>query len=224
MSGLIISGAARRDQAVRAMDAVHQYLATEHGLVLCEPPHTVPIPGIGLSLLVYPPGHKENGGIFCHSNSWAIVAECLLGRGDQAYDYYRSYLPARYNDQAEIHQAEPYVYCQFTYGKHSPRFGKSRNPWLTGTASWTYTAVTQYLLGIQPTVSGLRVNPCIPAQWDGFEVRRRFRGTWITIRIENPSHTNGGVQSLTLNGESIDGNIIPADRLTEANTVKVVLG
>src|SRR5450432_3910389 len=220
----VISGAADQDQAVRAMNAVHEHLATEHGLVLCEPPHTVPIPGIGLSLLVYPPGHKENGGIFCHSNSWAIVAECLLGNGERAYDYYRSYLPARYNDQAEVHQAEPYVYCQFTYGKHAARFGESRNPWLTGTASWTYTAVTQYLLGIQPTAAGLRVNPCIPAAWDSFEVRRRFRGKQLTIRVENPAHVNGGVQSLTLNGESIVGNVIPAERLGETNTVRVILG
>ena len=220
----VISGAAGTDQATRCMDAVHEHLATEHGLALCEPPHTVPIPNIGLSLLVFPPSHKENGGIFCHSNSWAIVAECLLGRGDRAYEYYRSYLPARYNTQAEIHQAEPYVYCQFTYGKYSPRFGASRNPWLTGTASWTYIAVTQYLLGIQPTQGGLRVNPCIPAGWDGFEVRRRFRGKWITIRVENPQHVSRGVRSLTLNGVTVDGNVIPADQLGETNMVTAVLG
>jgi cellobiose phosphorylase len=220
----VISGAADPEQAVCCMDAVNRYLATEHGLVLCEPPHTEPIPGVGLSLLVYPPGHKENGGIFCHSNAWAIVAECLLGHGDLAYDYYRSYLPARYNAQAEIHQAEPYVYCQFAYGRHSPRFGEARNPWLTGTASWTYMAVTQYLLGIQPTLNGLHVNPCIPAHWDRFEVRRRFRGKWLTIRVENPAHVNQGVHALTLNGVQIEGNMIPVARLVEDNEVRVVLG
>ncbi|MFN8531112.1 MAG: N,N'-diacetylchitobiose phosphorylase [Anaerolineae bacterium] len=219
-----ISGAATPEQALRAMDAVQEHLATEHGVALCEPPHTEPVPGVGLSLLVYPPSHKENGGIFCHSNSWAIVAECVLGRGGRAYDYYRSYLPARYNDQAEVHQAEPYVYSQFTYGKHTPRFGQSRNPWLTGTASWTYTAVTQYLLGIQPTLYGLRVNPCIPAAWDGFEVRRRFRDAWITIRVRNPEHVEQGVKQLVLNGESIAGNVIPADRLRDENLVEVVMG
>jgi cellobiose phosphorylase len=220
----VISGAADPEQAVCCMDAVHRYLATEHGLVLCEPPHTRPMPGVGLSLLVYPPGHKENGGIFCHSNAWAIVAECLLGHGDLAYDYYRSYLPARYNAQAEIHQAEPYVYCQFAYGRHSPRFGEARNPWLTGTASWTYIAVTQYLLGIQPTLKGLRVNPCIPARWDRFEARRCFRGKWITIRVENPAHVNQGVHALTLNGAPIEGNVIPVDHLVEDNEARVVLG
>lgn len=219
-----ISGAASREQARQCMDAVHEHLASEYGVALCEPPHTEPIPGVGLSLLVYPPSHKENGGIFCHSNSWAIVAECVLGRGDRAYEYYRSYLPARYNAQAEIHQAEPYVYCQFTYGKHTPRFGESRNPWLTGTASWTYVAVTQYLLGLQPALTGLKVNPCIPAAWDGFEVRRRFRGKWINLKVENPTHVQGGVKQIILNGNPIQGNIIPADQLLDENVAQVILG
>jgi N,N'-diacetylchitobiose phosphorylase len=221
-----ISGAASFDQAVSAMDSVGKYLATEHGVMLCDPPHTMPNPHIFLPLLVYPPSHKENGGIFCHSNSWAIVAECILGRGDKAYDYYRSYLPARYNTDADVRQVEPYVYSQFTHGSYSPRFGQSRNPWLTGTASWTYVAVTQYMFGLQPQIEGLRVKPCIPASWDGFEARRQFRGAWIAIQVENPSHVNGGVKSLIVNGEVVDGDIILADKLdpTKENQVKVVLG
>jgi N,N'-diacetylchitobiose phosphorylase len=220
----VISGAADSERGRRAMDSVHGHLATEHGLVLCDPPHRVPDPAFNLSLLVFPPGHKENGGIFCHSNAWAIVAECILGRGDRAYTYYRSYLPARYNAQAEVRQAEPYVYSQFTHGKASPRFGESRNPWLTGTASWTYIAVTQYLLGVQPVMEGLRVDPCIPAAWDAFEMRRRFRGRWVSIRVENSGHVNQGVHTLTLNGELLAGNLIPADRLGETNLAVVALG
>jgi N,N'-diacetylchitobiose phosphorylase len=224
----VISGAAAAERATRCLDSVHELLATEHGLALCDPPHTAPVPGLGLSLLVFPPGHKENGGIFCHSNSWAIVAEALLGRGDRAYEYYRSYLPARYNGQAEIHQAEPYVYCQFTHGPHSARFGQSRNPWLTGTASWTYVAVTQYLLGIAPVAAGLRIDPCIPARWDSFEVRRLFRGHWLDIRVENPGHVNRGVHSLALDGVAQKGQVVPADRLLgeagSAHTVVVTLG
>ncbi len=219
----VISGAAAPERAARCMESVHEHLATMHGLVLSDPPHTVPHPEIGLSLLLYPPGHKENAGIFCHSNAWAIVAECLLGHGDRAYEYYRSYLPARYNAQAEVHQAEPYVYSQFTHGKASPRFGQSRNPWLTGTASWTYFAVTQFILGLQPTPDGLRVDPCIPADWPGFEVRRQFRGKWLTIRVENPAHLSRGVRSLTLNGELIAGNVIPAAQLHAENTINLVL-
>jgi cellobiose phosphorylase len=201
------------------------HLGTEHGVTLCEPPHTKPVEGVGLSLLVFPSGHKENGGIFCHSNSWAIVAEALLGRGDRAYDCYRSYLPARYNDSAEIHQVEPHVYCQFTHGKASPRLGQARNPWLTGTASWTYAAVTPYLLGIQPVLDGLRVNPCLPTAWESYEVRRAFRGKQVTIRVSNPSHVSTGIVSLTLNGLVLDGDVVPADALTDAdNLVEAVLG
>ncbi|MFN8073980.1 MAG: hypothetical protein U0Q15_01010 [Kineosporiaceae bacterium] len=227
----VISGAATPEQGVQAMDSVHELLASEHGVALCEPPHTKPVPGLGLSLLVYPPSHKENGGIFCHSNSWTIVAEALLGRGDRAYEYYRSYLPAKYNDAAEIHQAEPYVYTQFVYGKHAPRFGQARNPWLTGTASWTYVAVTQYLLGIKPVLDGLRIDPAIPAQWDGYSVRRRFRDTWVTIEVTNPEHVGGGVASMTIDGEPLPGDVVPASALkpagpdtTDVNVVRVVLG
>jgi cellobiose phosphorylase len=157
------------------------------------------------------------------SASWQPVAKPLDGRGDRAYTYYRSYLPARYNAQAEVRQAEPYVYSQFTYGKASPRFGQSRNPWLTGTASWTYIAVTQYLLGAQPIMEGLRIDPCIRATWDAFQMRRRFRGKWVSIRVENPRHVNQGIRALTLNGELLAGNVIPADRLGETNLAVVVL-
>jgi cellobiose phosphorylase len=221
----VISGATTETQALQAMDSVGEYLATPHGVVLCEPPHTQPDPHIRLPLLVYPPSHKENGGIFCHSNSWVIVAECLLGRGDRAYQYYRSYLPAASNAQAEIRQAEPYVYTQFTHGKHSPRFGQSRNPWLTGTASWTYRAVTYYMLGIQPTFAGLRIDPCIPATWDRYDVQRQFRGKAIQITVRNPQHVCGGVKSLTLNGQAIAGNVVPAEALQDSiNQLEVVLG
>ncbi len=225
----VISGAASPDQAVQCMDSVHEHLATEHGVVLCDPPHTVPIEGVGLSLLVFPPGHKENGGIFCHSNSWTIVAEALLGRGDRAYEYYRSYLPARYNDQAEIHQVEPYVYSQFTHGKASPRFGQARNPWLTGTASWTYVAATQYLLGVRPVAGGLAVDPSIPAAWDGFEVTRRYRGARVTVTVANPEHVQHGVAAITVDGEpvpaqALTARTVPAGLLHDGARVHVRLG
>ena len=222
----VISGAASPDQATKAMDAVGRRLATEHGLALCDPPHTKEIEGVGLSLLVFPPGHKENGGIFCHSNAWAIVAEALLGRGDRAYDYYRSYLPAQYNDAAEIRQVEPYVYCQFTHGPASPRFGQSRNPWLTGAASWTYVAVTQYLLGLKPVAEGLRIDPAVPSGWASYEVRRRFRGSWLTIRVHNPDHVAQGVATLALDGRPLPGDVVPADLLRSGaeHEVVVVMG
>jgi len=220
----VISGVTSPEQASAAMESVHEHLATEHGVELCSPPHTKPLPGVGLSLLVFPPGHKENGGIFCHANSWTIVAEAMLGHGQRAYDYYRSYLPARYEDAAEVHQVEPYVYAQFTHGSFSPRFGQSRNPWLTGTASWTYTAVTQYLLGIKPVLAGLRIDPAIPAAWDGYEVRRRFRGAWVTVRVSNPDHVETGVRSLTVDGAVVDGDVAPAELLRDGAVIEVVLG
>jgi cellobiose phosphorylase len=226
-----ISGVVPRDRAITAMDSVHTHLASEHGVALCDPPHTHPIPGIGLSLLVFPPGHKENGGIFCHANSWTIVAEGILGRGDRAYEFYRSYLPARYNDHAEVHQVEPYVYCQFTHGPTSPRFGQARNPWLTGTASWSYIGVTQYILGIRPELEGLRIDPCLPTAWDGYQVTRRFRGLDLTIKVTNAAHVSTGVAAMTVNGIPVDlsdddarGALVPVGALADGAEIVVALG
>jgi N,N'-diacetylchitobiose phosphorylase len=224
----VMSEAALPERATACMDSVHTHLASEHGLALCDPPHTRPQEGIELSLIVFPPGHKENGGIFCHSNAWAIIAETMLGRGDRAYEYYRSFLPARYNDVAEIRQAEPYVYSQFTHGRRSPRFGQSRNSWLTGTASWTYVAVTQYLLGITPVADGLRIDPCIPSTWGGFTARRLFRGHWLDITVADPHHAGRGVVSLAVDGGNLAGSVVPTAALTgepgTVHTVDVALG
>ena len=220
----VLSGATSAERAVTAMDAVHAHLATEHGVALCHPPHTRPMEGIGLSLLVFPPGHKENGGIFCHANSWAVVAEAMLGRGDRAYEYYRSYLPARYNDHAEVHQVEPYVYSQFTHGPTSPRFGQSRNPWLTGTASWTYIGLTQYILGVRPTLAGLEVDPCLPTAWDGFEMSRHFRGVRVHITVANPDHVSRGVAALEVDGVRVPGTVAPTELLRDGSTISVRLG
>ena len=226
-----MSGVIPRERAIGAMDSVKKHLSTEHGVALCHPPHTHPVPGVGLSLLVFPVGHKENGGIFCHANSWTIVAEGALGRGDQAYEYYRAYLPARYNDQAEVHQVEPYVYCQFTHGPTSPRFGQARNPWLTGTASWSYIGVTQSILGIRPELDGLRIDPCLPSSWEGFEVTRTFRGKSLTIKVANPARVSTGVTSVTINGTPVDlvadgkrGALVPVDALTDGAVIDVMMG
>ena len=226
-----ISGVVPRERAIGAMDSVREHLSTEHGVALCHPPHTHEVPGVGLSLLVFPPGHKENGGIFCHANSWTIVAEGILGRGERAYDYYRSYLPARYNDHADIHQVEPYVYCQFTHGPTSPRFGQARNPWLTGTASWSYIGVTQYILGVRPELEGLRIDPCLPTAWDGYEVARRFRGMNLTIKVTNAAHVSTGVAAVSVNGIPVDvsdddarGALVPVGALADGAEIVVTLG
>jgi len=220
----VISGAASPGRARQAMDAVHEHLSSEHGVTLCAPPHTRPLDGVGLSLLVFPPGHKENGGIFCHATAWAVVAEAMLGHGERAYEYYRAYLPARHNDDADRRQTEPYVYSQFTHGPSSPRFGQSRNPWLTGAASWTYVAVTQRILGVRPVPTGLKVDPCVPADWEGFTVRRDFRGRSVTIQVTNPDGVNRGVAMLSVDGTAVDGDIAPTDLLRDGSLVEVVLG
>jgi N,N'-diacetylchitobiose phosphorylase len=220
----VISDATSDERAHAAMDSVHTHLASEHGIALCHPPHTKPMEGIGLSLLVFPVGHKENGGIFCHANAWTIVAEAKLGRGDRAYEYYRSYLPARYNDSAEVHQVEPYVYAQFTHGPTSPRFGQSRNPWLTGTASWTYIGVTQYILGVRPVLAGLEVDPCLPTAWDSFDVERLFRGSRVTISVTNPHHVSRGVVSLEVDGVPVAGTVAPVELLHDGAVVSVRMG
>ncbi len=222
-SWAVLSGAATPEQAELAMESVHKRLATPHGLLLCDPPHEHSDPHIELPLLVYPAGHKENGGIFCHANAWAVVAECLLGHGARALEYYRSCLPARYNEAAELRQVEPYVYCQFTHGRASPRFGQSRNSWLTGAATWSYIAATQYILGIRPTLRGMKVEPCIDPAWEGFLVHRRWRGKLLRIEVQNPCRKSCGVSSLIVNGGRIDGNVIPFEKLGERNEIKAVI-
>ena len=226
-----ISKTIPKERALQAMDSVESRLSTEHGVALCAPAHTKEVPGVGLSLLVFPVGHKENGGIFCHANSWTIVAEGILGRGQKAYDYYRGFLPAKYNDQAELHQVEPYVYCQFTHGPESPRFGQARNPWLTGTASWSYVGVTQYILGIRPELEGLRIDPCLPADWDGYTVTRTFRGKDLTIKVNNDAKVETGVTKVTVNGKDIDlsndderGALVPVDALADGAVIDLTMG
>jgi N,N'-diacetylchitobiose phosphorylase len=211
-SWAVLSGAASDDQARTAMDAVHERLATEFGIALCEPPYRrTPIGEVRSGL--FNPSMKENAGIFCHPQSWAVIAETILGRGDRAFEYLMAFLPAAYNDRADIREVEPYVHAQSTHGKHSRSFGASRLPWLSGTASWTYHAMTQHLLGVQPDYHGLRIRPCVPHTWDGFSVTRRFRGATYRIRVANPDHGQCGLAALEVEGISMDPDqpIPPAD-------------
>jgi len=222
-SWAVISGAATGAQAETAMNSVRTHLATEYGLVLCDPPYTQTDFNIVRAQLMNP-SLKENGSVFVHTQGWAVIAECMLRRGDQAYRYLRAYLPAAYNTKAEIREIEPYVVCQSTHAKHSPKQGASRIPWLSGSATWTYYAITQYVLGLQPEIDGLRVDPCIPASWPGFSVERRFRGKLVRVRVENPNRVQKGVRRVELNGEVVEGNLIPAARMKDTNQVVVTMG
>lgn len=219
----IISGAASLDQAELAMSRVHERLATEFGIRLCDPPYTHSDFHIVRAQLMNP-GLKENGGIFVHTQGWAIMAETMLGHGDRAYQYLRAHLPAAYNDRAEIREIEPYVLSQSTHTHFSPKHGASRIPWLSGSASWTYYAICHYILGIRPEYDGLRIDPCIPSHWQGFEVRRIFRGKTLDIKVDNRAGVQKGVKELRLNGEMVSGNFLPVERLKDKNVVELKMG
>jgi cellobiose phosphorylase len=219
----VISGFAPPERARSALDAVHDRLNTARGIKLSTPGYDGYDPDVG-GVTTYPPGAKENGGIFLHANPWVIIAETMLGRGERAFAYYRQINPAARNDEIEVFECEPYVYPQNILGDEHPQFGLARNSWLTGTASWMYQAGTQYLLGVRPTYDGLRIDPCIPAAWDGFTVTRVFRGATYQITVRNPDHVCKGVASLEVDGQPLDGNIVPIFADGGEHRVVVVLG
>jgi cellobiose phosphorylase len=205
------------------MQTVKQQLATPYGLMLAAPPFSKTSIEV-MRAVVYNAGIKENGGIFNHTQGWGVMAECMLGHGDQAYEYLRAAMPAAYNTRAEIRQSEPYVQGQTTYAPCSPRAGNTRTSWLTGAAAWFYHSATQYVLGIRPEISGLRLDPCIPSSWDGFSANRLFRNHQIEIVVYNPTHVCKGVSKMSLNGQVIPGNLIPESLLSQANRVEIWLG
>lgn len=219
----VFSGHASPEQAESVMNAVNQHLATEYGILIVDPPYEKTDASV-VKAPLFNKGMKENAAIFCHTQGWAVIAETLLGHGDRAYQYYRAFMPAAYNTKAEVREIEPYVNCQYTHSKYSPRFGASRLPWLSGTATWGYYTATQYICGIQPDYEGMRINPCIPASWKGFTVQRRFRGNILNITIENPKGVQKGVEKIILNGEELANNFIPTRKIQAENTVRVVMG
>jgi N,N'-diacetylchitobiose phosphorylase len=220
----VVSAAANSDKGVLAMDSLQKFLATEHGIVKNYPAYREYDPEIGY-ITKFPTGLKENAAIFCHANTWAVIAEAMLGRGDRAYQYYLSFLPAAKNDIADLYTMEPYVYCQFITGKEHPYyFGRARNSWLTGTASWSFVAATQFILGVRSDYDGLVIDPCLPPDWDQCEITREFRGKTFHITIQNPGKVSKGVASLTVNGRKCEGNLIPLSMMDEHNTVIAILG
>jgi cellobiose phosphorylase len=221
----VLSGTAEEDRARLCMDSVYKYLATEHGIQVMTPPYSRFYWQYG-SIGVYPPGLKENGAIFCHPNPWAMVAECMLGRGDRAYKYYRAILPAARGEIADLHKTEPYVYCQMIAGKAHKDFGEGKNSWLTGSACWNFVAVSQYILGIRPDYQGLRIDPCIPKEWKGFSAKRKFRGEIYHLTVRNPHHVNKGVKAVIVDGKRMSSNLIPAagQKSGKPHQVEVVMG
>ncbi len=219
----VISEAADREQAEKCMNTVKHRLSTPYGIMLSAPPFRKTSIDV-MRAVVFNSGIKENAGIFNHTQGWVIMAECMLGNGNRAYEYYRSCMPAAFNDKAEIRQLEPYVQGQTTYSDFSDRPGNCRTSWLTGAATWAYYSASQYILGIRPEYTGLRIDPCIPDYWPGFKAVRRFRGNEIHIDVQNKGKICRGVTSITLDGREIEGNLIPAKLIRNGSIVKVILG
>ena len=208
--------------AEKALTSVQNILETKYGVVLLQPAYTKYYLNLG-EVSSYPPGYKENAGIFCHNNPWISIAETVVGHGNRAFDLYRKICPAYIEDISEIHRTEPYVYSQMIAGKDAAHFGEAKNSWLTGTAAWTFVNVSQYILGIQPDYDGLTLNPCIPSNMEEFKIRRYFRGAWYNITFKNPEHKEKGVSSLTVNGTAVEGNLIPiTEGCTEYDVVAVM--
>ncbi len=206
----------------KAMDSVKKHLDCEHGIVLNNPAFTKYYIEYG-EISSYPAGYKENAGIFCHNNPWIMIAETEIGRGEMAWDYFKKICPSYLEEISDLHKTEPYVYSQMIAGKDAFKPGEAKNSWLTGTAAWNFFAISQYILGIQPDYDGLKVNPCIPKEWNGFKITRKFRGTTYYIGVKNPNHISKGVKELWIDGIKILGNKIPIQNIKECN-VEVVMG
>ncbi len=219
----VISGFASKEQAEKAMESVHEILNTPYGVKLLEPPYKDDYFD-GALMHIFNPDTKENGGIFSQSQGWAILAESLLGHGNRAFEYFMESSPAAMNDKAEIRILEPYVHGQFTESTRSPFEGRSHVHWLTGTGSTVMVGCVEGICGMRPNADGLVINPSIPSDWDGFEIEKNFRGTHLSIKVKNDNHVESGIKSITLNGEELDGKLVPADKLKEQNDIVVIMG
>ncbi|HEU0291496.1 MAG TPA: glycosyl transferase [Anaerolineales bacterium] len=209
--------------ALKALNSVAEHLATPHGIILQQPAFSEYYLHLG-EISSYPPGYKENAGIFCHTNPWIMIAEAMVGRGDRAFDYYQRINPSAREEISELHKCEPYVYAQMIAGRDAATHGEAKNSWLTGTSAWNYAAITQYILGIRPTWDGLEILPVIPAGWDGFTATRVYRGVTYHITVTNPKHVSTGVEKVKVNGQLVEGSLVRADAGSGEVQVEVVMG
>ena len=208
--------------AEKAMASVKERLDTKYGVVLQQPPYATYHLNLG-EISSYPPGYKENAGIFCHNNPWISIGETVIGHGDRAFEVYKKTCPAYIENISEIHRTEPYVYSQMVAGKDARNFGEAKNSWLTGTAAWTFVNVSQHILGIYPTLNGLSVDPCIPSDMEGFTVTRQYRGASYEIKVTNKDHAQKGIQSFLVDGKAIEGHVIPYDPAKKQYQVEIIL-
>ena len=221
--GFVVMGGVgvKEGYAQKAMDSVEKHLLSEHGVAILTPPYTRYHVELG-EISSYPPGYKENGGIFCHNNPWIALAQARLGHGGKAFDIYRRTCPAWIEDQA-LHFTEPYVYSQMVAGPYAPHFGQAKNSWLTGTAAWSFYTISQGILGVKPDYDGLKLDPCLPKELTDLHLVRKFRGSTYNIHILNKAGDEKGKLSLTCDGVAIEGDTIPADKTPAVHEVEVVL-
>jgi cellobiose phosphorylase len=222
-SWAVIGQIATKERGIQCMNSVKKHLDTEYGLMLLAPAYSRYHPEIG-ALSSYAPGLKENASIWSHANAWAILAECMLGRGNQAYEYYKKLAPPTKNRIAKIHQAEPYVYAQTIAGREHTDFGAARQSWLTGTAAWMLKVATNWILGIRPQYHGLVVDPCIPKGWAKFTVIRHFRNAIYEIKIGNPDHVSKGIKDVTLDGKKMKTSLLPSFTDGKKHIVRIAMG
>jgi cellobiose phosphorylase len=209
-------------RAARAMGSVRELLATEHGIMLVQPAFTRYHLELG-EISTYPPGYKENGSIFCHVNPWIMIAEAILGNGDAAFDYYKRTNPSARAPLSDVHRCEPYVYAQMIAGRDAATFGEAKNSWLTGSASWHFTAITQWILGVRPELDGLRVDPVLPKSWPGFSAIRKWRGAVYEITVHQSESRTGRVRRLIIDGKEIEGNVIPESPIGSVVKVEAII-
>ena len=210
-------------EAAKALRSVEDRLDSKFGIVLLQPAYTKYYLNLG-EISSYPPGYKENAGIFCHNNPWITCGEAVLGHGARAFETYRKICPAYLESVSEIPRTEPYVYSQMVAGKDAPTFGEAKNSWLTGTAAWTFVSISQAILGVQPELDGLRIDPCIPPEWKTVTLTRRFRGAQYHITIEHTDGAEHGVRALYVNGKPQEGNLIAPAAPGSVVSVRVVMG
>lgn len=213
----------KEGHAKKALDSVKEKLDTDYGIMILQPAYTKYHLELG-EVSSYPPGYKENAGIFCHNNPWVSIAETVIGRGDRAFEIYKKTCPAYCEEFSEIHRTEPYCYAQMVAGRDAKFHGEAKNSWLTGTAAWTFVNISQYILGVYPTHQGLSINPCVPKGFGDFKVTRAFREGIYNIEVKNPNDVEKGVVSMTVNGQNVDGCVVPYVKGQTEYNVVVTMG
>lgn len=222
-SWIVLAGAARKNREIRCMDSVKKHLDTDYGPALFLPAYHEPDPKLGI-ISRFAPGTKENGTVFCHPTTWAVMAEAILGHGEQAYEYWKKVNFMFRGKEPDVYKAEPYCYCEYIHGPDSKYYGQGEFSWTTGTATWAWKVCLEYILGIRAEIKGLLIDPCIPAEWGSYKVIRRFRRANYEIEVENPEHLNQGIKEIYVDGEEYESYLLPVFPAGETHQIRIVMG